>query len=134
MADELKGEAWHSEQRRKSQDLIRVCNPTAQDYILIWDREKFIIPHKDHDMGWGKGMRVMQRYLAEKYCREMKNQMINELADNEVKERVKRLSTEGNVDPVYFANEQLKSSKYRTDNTELSTQYINMCWLGIEEE
>lgn len=132
---DLQGDSWHREQRRKSQDLIRVKNPTLQDYVLIWDTEKFLVPNMNKDMGWGKGMRVMQRYLAEKYAREMKDKLILSVQDEKLLEIKDKLAKSGATEISFNANSQLTSVQgIRSDSPELSERYYEMLWLGIEEE
>lgn len=133
MADSLTGDAWHREQRRRSQDLIRVANPTDKDFVLIWEDQKFIIPNKDSDKGWGKGMRVMQRYLAQKYTKEIVDKILMERGDKELEERKAQLQSRGDVDPVYNANIQLQYSM-RTDDAKLREPVEDIVWLGVEEE
>lgn len=70
------------EMERKSLDTIMVYNPTEKDYPLEWDKRYFIVPSKFKDKGFGKGKLELPRYLAEKYAREMKNHIINTLADS----------------------------------------------------
>lgn len=132
---ELTGDSWHREQRRKSQDLIRVLNPTQQDYILLWDQEKFIVPSQEKDMGWGKGMRVMQRYLAEKYVREMKDKLILQKQDAKLAEIKEKLEKSGAADVSFNANMQLSTVQgVRSDVPEIIEKYYEMLWLGVEEE
>jgi hypothetical protein len=129
-------EAVKREMYRKSQDLIRVYNPTSEDYTLDWDKFKHIVPHKDKDMGWGKGQRVMYRYLAEKYVREIKNKLINEMADGSVQKMLEGMAevsrTEFLADP--YMKQKLYDKAPRTDNTELIRKIYKICWLGVEEE
>lgn len=129
----LSGEAWHKEQRRRSQDLIRVQNPTDQDYTLIWEDQKFIVPGQQSDKGWGKGMRVMQRYLAQKFTKEIVDKMLIEKFDKVLEERKAKLQSRGDVDPVYNANIQLQYQG-RTDDTKTREPLEDMVWMGIEEE
>lgn len=132
---QLQGDAWHQEQRRKSQDLIRVYNPTTQDYILMWENERFIVPNKDKDTGYGKGMRVMQRYLAQKYVKEIVDKIILQNADMKLFEIKEKLEKQGNTDPTYFANEQLLHAQgMRTDDPTTRQPIEDQVWLGIEEE
>jgi hypothetical protein len=136
---ELQGEAWHNEQRRKSQDLIRVHNFTDEDYVLLWDeggaQAKFIIPGINKDMGWGKGMRVMQRYLARKYVNEMVTKIINQRQDMKLIDLKKKLQKQGATNIPYNANQELLSTEgVRTDDPTVRRELEDMIWLGIEEE
>jgi len=136
---ELQGEAWHNEQRRKSQDLIRVFNPTDEDYVLIWDeggaQSKFIIPNQNKDMGWGKGQRVMQRYLAQKYTREIITKIINTRQDVKLEELKKKLQKQGATNIPFNANSELMSTQgVRTDDPQVRQPLEDIIWMGIEEE
>lgn len=136
---ELTGEAWHNEQRRKSQDLIRVYNFLDEDYVLVWDeggaQAKFVIPNVNKDMGWGKGMRVMQRYLARKYVNEMVTKVINLRQDNKLTELKKKLQKQGASNIPFNANQELLSTEgVRTDDPKVRHELEDMLWLGIEEE
>lgn len=134
MAD-LQGEAWHNEQRRRSQDLIRVKNPTDKDYTLIWENERFIIPNKDRDIGYGPGQRVMQRYLAEKYTREMVDKLIFTQADQVLDATKEKLVKRGATDIEYNANMELMGVKgQRSDNPQVREPLEDEIWMGIEEE
>lgn len=130
---QLTGEAWHKEMKRRSQDLIRVYNPTEQDYVLVWEDQKFIVPSKTHDKGWGMGMRVMQRYLAQKYTKEIVDKMLMEKMDKLIEERKETFRARGNEDPTYNANIQLQYTT-RTDDQKLREPLEDEVWMGIEEE
>ncbi|TVL99576.1 MAG: hypothetical protein CV087_17615 [Candidatus Brocadia sp. WS118] len=128
-------EAWHIEQRRKSQDLIRVYNPTEEDYVLIWDRERFVVPNKNKDTGYGKGMRVMQRYLAEKFTKEIVDKIILTKQDEKLKELKEKLNKQGAVDIDFHANRQLMGvDQIRSDSPAVRHPLEDIVWLGIEEE
>jgi hypothetical protein len=136
---ELQGEAWHNEQRRKSQDLIRVSNFLDEDYVLVWDeggaQAKFIIPNRNKDLGWGKGMRVMQRYLARKYTNEMVTKVITERQNQKLEELKKKLQKQGATNIPFNANQELLSTQgVRTDDPTVRKELEDMIWLGIEEE
>jgi hypothetical protein len=70
------------EMERKSLDTIMVYNPTEKDYMIEWDQRYHRVPAKNKNMGFGNGRMELPRYLAEKYAREMKNHIINTLADS----------------------------------------------------
>lgn len=129
----LQGEAWHNEQRRRSQDMIRVYNPTDEEYILIWDGVKFRIPAKDKDIGYGKGMRVMQRYLAEKYTKEMVDKLIIKKSDDKLQEVKAAMQARGAADVEFNANQQTMH-QFRVDDPNLREPLEDQIFLGIEEE
>lgn len=135
MADTLQGEAWHNEQRRRSQDLIRVKNPTDKDFILIYENERFIIPNKYKDIGYGPGMRVMQRYLAERYTKKIVDQLIFGEADQKLEATKEKLTKRGATDIEYNANMEMMNVKgMRSDNPEVRRPFEDDIWMGIEEE
>lgn len=136
---DISQDAWHAEQRRKSQDLIRVHNPTNTDYVLVWDEggqaARFVVPNKDKDLGWGKGMRVMQRYLAKKYTKEMVDKIILGRQDEKLQILKANLEKQGSVDVNFHANQQLLSvTGMRSDNAEVRKPLEDILWMGMEEE
>lgn len=130
-------EAYKRELVRRSMDRIRVYNPTDKDFVILWGTEKYkyVVPNKNKDMGWGKGMRVLERYLAEKYRRDIKDYMINKMADDELEATKERLEKAGVDNSLWKANTTLEmSGKYKTDNPKLVKECFDKVWLGIEEE
>jgi hypothetical protein len=106
--DNPSGEAFKRELYRRSLDSIRVYNPTDEDYFVEWDGHNHRVPGKNKDTGEGKGMRILPRYIAEKYCREMKNKLINEENDKKLADIKERMAKAGTTDIVYNANAQLE--------------------------
>lgn len=132
-----KDEALKRELYRKSMDRIRVYNPTDKDFTIVWGTEKykFVVPNRNKDSGWGKGQAVLERYLAEKYARDMKNLLIHKMADDALAETTKKLEAAGVDSYLWKANESFaQSGKYKTDNPDLIKQIYNEIWLGVEEE
>ena len=130
-------EAYRRELYRKSMDRIRVYNPTDKDFIVLWGTEKYkyVFPNKDKDSGWGKGQRVIERYIAEKYARDIKDYIINKMADNDLKATVERLEKAGVDNYLWKANETYQQAgKYKTDNPKLIKEIYEQVWLGVEEE
>ena len=127
-------DAFHRELERRSQDTIRVYNPTDSDYLLEWDFHKHRVPAKDTDSGWGKGMRVLPRYMAEKYCREMKTQLINEMGESKVQSMLEDRQVKGMAEMSPFDKQVLYDKAPRTDDKNLIEKLYPTLWLGIEEE
>lgn len=77
----------HMELYKKTQDIIRVHNPTSEDFIVYNDRmvtnEQWVIPNKDRDMGAGKGNFDVPRYIARRYLDHMGKQLIQEKSKRE---------------------------------------------------
>jgi hypothetical protein len=130
-------EAFKRELYRKSMDRIRVFNPTESDFVVLWGTEKYkyVFPNKNKDTGWGKGQRVIERYIAEKYARDMKDFIINRMADNDLKSTIERMEKAGVDNYLWKANESFaQSGKYKTDNPVLIKEIYEQVWLGVEEE
>jgi hypothetical protein len=64
--------AWHQEQARRAFDIIRVKNPTNEDYVIEWGR-----PATFHRVP-ANSTADLFRYLAVYYVRHMKDKIINE--------------------------------------------------------
>lgn len=83
---QAKGEAWHREQYRRSLDVIRVKNPTQKDFFIEWDHRFHKVP--------AQGTADVYRFLATNYCRDMKDKIINEMAqklhDESIADRAKK--------------------------------------------
>lgn len=135
MADQSQ-DAIHREMYRKSLDNIRVYNPTNADYIIEWDGFKHVVPHKNKDTGFGKGQRVLSRYLAEKYARDMKNQIINMESEERVKQMIEdaplELKSKYQDDP--FEKQKLYERVPRTDDPKKIKEIYDVLWMGVEEQ
>jgi hypothetical protein len=112
-----------------------VKNPTDKDFILIYENERFIIPSKYKDIGYGPGQRVMQRYLAERYTTKIVDQLIFGEADQKLEATKEKLIKRGATDIEYNANMELMSVKgMRSDNPDVRKPLEDDIWMGIEEE
>jgi len=76
--------AAHMEMYTRTQDIIRVHNPSDEDFIINNDRmvtnESWVIPNKNKDLGKGKGNFDVPRYIAIMYLNRMGTQMISEVS------------------------------------------------------
>lgn len=135
MADK-QTDAIHREMYRKSLDTIRVYNPTDQDYSVVWDGFKHVIPSKNRDAGQGKGQRLLPRYIAEKYVRDMKNKLIYEEGEQKVKQLLedapKELKIKYEADP--YERQKLYDMAPRVDNPTEIAKWYKVLWLGVEEQ
>lgn len=120
---------------RKSLDKIMVYNPTDTDYVVEWDGFKHIVPNKNKDTGWGKGKRALERYLAEKYVREMKNKLITEKADSEYQKLLADHTKKGTPDALFVAQTAIERRfDLRTDNAAAIKDWYAILWLGVVEK
>lgn len=69
------------ELRRMSQDVVAVYNPTDEDYPLKWDGFYHVVPNKNKNNGYGKGVLHVSRYLGMKYIEEMRTKLLNQETD-----------------------------------------------------
>lgn len=120
-------EAYKRELYRRSLDKIRVANPTSEDYVVDWDGFKHRIKANSEE--------TVDRYIAEKYVREMKDKLINEMQDSHVKSLKEKMEGQGKADVVWNANEEARrSNKFRTDDPELIKEFYGKLWLGVVEK
>lgn len=129
-------EAVKREMYRVSQDDCMVFNPTDEDFVVDWDGFKYIIPNKDKDMGWGKGMREVKRYIAAYYCRHMKNKLINEKGVQEGEKMIAKRRKEGKEEytDAYVENRQVWDKVPRTDDPKLMAEIYPALFLGVVRE
>lgn len=131
---QARDEAVKREMFRTSMDLIRVYNPTDEDFTIQWGEFKHIVPSKNKDVGYGKGQRVVQRYLAMWYLKHMTDKIINNKQDEYLRETHARLEKEGVEDALLKANQLVERRReLRTDNPEEIKKIAEVIWLGIEE-
>jgi hypothetical protein len=135
MANEDRNNAILREMQRTSLDLIRIYNPTDKDFVILWDGFKHIVPSKNKDIGYGKGQRVVQRYLAMWYLKHMTDQIITEAQDNKLKDIRKKYEDAGMEDALLKANLEVERNReMRTDNETEVKRIAEIIWLGIEEK
>lgn len=58
-------------------DMIQVANPTSDDYTTYWAKQPFTLESKKE--------RIMLRYIAVKFARELADKVLNKKADREKK-------------------------------------------------
>lgn len=121
-------EAVRREMYRRSMDSIRVANPTPQNYFVEWDGFKHAVP--------ANGQTTLPRYLAEKYCLEMKNKLINEegqrVGEKMIADRRKKGLPEFTDKSV--ENREIWDKVPRTNDKKLIEKWYAVLWLGIESE
>ncbi|SRR5258706_3625912 len=121
-----KEEAWHNEQERKSKDLVRVYNPTNKDFRVNWDGNIFVIPAKSE--------KTLIYYVATKYVRDMKDQLINEQNEKELARLLAERVSKGQLELTPYERQTLIDKMPHTDNEKLVGEIYSTLWLGIEEE
>jgi hypothetical protein len=130
----LQGDSLLREMARRSRDKIAVYNPKTTDYFVVWDGYKHPIYNKNKSVaGEPNGVTIIERYLAEKYCREMKDILIHELARKEVDERNAALTSKG-MPKMTPQEQELYEGQWKTTNPDLVEKTYKELWLGLVEE
>lgn len=131
---------------RRANDSIRVFNPTSEDYNVAWalyDEVNpggyFLVPHKDKDIGYGKGQNVHPRYIAFKFFKEITGIMLSaEMVLAIERENERRLkSNMSPLDKTFATSEELKfiyQNKVNLDRQDKLMELLPKIILGIERE
>jgi len=124
-------EAWHNEQRRKSFDIIRVKNPTNEDFYIEYDTNQYQKVPANATID-------IPRHMAVRYIVHMKDKIINgraqKMHDDYLKEReAKGLARYTNK---YEENkETYETAPYpKTDDPKLIKELFDELWVGVVNE
>lgn len=123
-------ELWHREMRRRSNDIIRVKNPTSNDFFVDWDHFIHKIP--------ANSTADVPRYIATKYCRDMKDHLIN--MENETKHKAIMDDRKLKGFPDYKSKWEENQETYmgpeytRTNDYKVSTKIYDELWIGVVYE
>jgi len=115
--------------RMRSLDTIAVKNNTSEDYIFWHDKlgpeaKRFLVPKAQKDIGHGKGINHLPRYLAQRYTTAMITQTINKISDADWKEKKKEYRTLDET--IQHAGQQT-----RTNDEKLWAEHFPKIWLGV---
>ena len=124
----------HREMARRSNDRLRVINPTNEDFVVTWDSFKHIIPSQTRDLGYGKGQTVLPRYLANNYFTHMVDKLINDEASAKIAEENTKRVNRGQEKMTSWQEQLAFETKFSTGNFELRKKFMAMLWGGVEEE
>lgn len=119
------------EMQRSALDNIRVHNPTAEEYVVEWDKANtntpWIIPSGKADkFNSGRGNREVPRYIALKFLKEITDIII----EKQVKAEWKKLRKEyGRTEQVAKEEERLMTS-WRQD-PKRRKEIAKTIWLGV---
>jgi len=134
LSDSERNSSILREMQRTSLDLIRIYNPTDEDFTIVWDGYKHIVPNKNKDTGYGKGMRVVQRYLAMWYLKHITDKIITEKQDAKIAQLRTKYEDAGIEDSILKAQLEVERNRsLRTDNEQEVKKIAEVVWLGIEE-
>lgn len=129
MAD-YRSSIWYREAERRSNDLIRVYNPTEKDYVVEYDRANgtklFRVPKKEET--------VLVRYIAEKYIKEMYQKLVTEKADNALLEENEKRVAKGMAElRKYDEQYRYEAPLYNLSEDE-AKKLISLLYVGVERE
>lgn len=124
-------EAWHAEQERKKYDIIRVKNPTNQDFYVKYDTGRYqkIPANSTVDV---------PRYIATRYITHQKDAIIHAMSQTKHDEYMKEREAKGlpRYKSKWEENEETySSSEYpKTNDDKLMEQVISDLWVGLVYE
>ena len=75
------------ELHRRSLDSIVIYNPLEEDYTVIWDKFRHVVPSKSE--------RAFPRYIAMKYIKEITDRLIYKEEDEKIKEHNSKRADRG---------------------------------------
>lgn len=130
--------AHKKELSRRSQDRIRVYNPTDADHVTFWARAQdgggFRVPAKDKDAGFGKGQAILPRYVAAKYVVEMGEKLQGlEVVEATKAENERRIKT-GAAIMTPWQEQEVFESRFKVNQKKDLPALIKTLWLGVEQE
>jgi hypothetical protein len=123
------------ERRMRSLDIIKVHNPTAEDFVF-WDdkygptRQRIIVPKAQKDIGKGKGNNDIPRYLAQRFSKNMIEKLINKEAEKQTRERKKEIRQLPKAEQLQI----LKNEIVRTNDKKSWNELLPKVWLGVVEK
>ena len=118
------------ELERRSNDLLRVYNPTDEDYVITWDKREgaklFRAKAKEES--------VFIRYIAEKYLKEMFNKIITDKADKAVREENERRAEKGMEEMSKWKDQFKFESRFYSPDSEEAKKLLAILYVGIDTE
>lgn len=128
--------ATKKELERMSQDSVRVYNPTDKDFITRFDGNRFVVPAKSRDIGYGLGQAVHPRYVALKYAKEMYTYLVESKMLDVLNKENERRRASGNreMDKWMGGEGQVFGTAFITKEEENKLQLYSQLILGIEHE
>ena len=130
---DVKKSSYQQDLERRSNDLLRIYNPTDERYRVEWDRKNGtkLFPIE------AKSEAVWPRYIAEKDIREMFNKMGGADADGAGRKENERRIKVGMaaMDKTLKTGEQEQfESKFYMGNDTKAKEIIALLYMGIETE
>jgi len=120
----------HLELFYKSQDIIAVRNPTDTDFKITYDAavtgEAYVVPNINKDIGYGKGVLHVKRYIARLYVDKMGKMIIHTKSKEKwlSEKREYRLEEQGMME---------ENLAIRTTDPKIWDEILPSLWLGVVE-
>ena len=120
--------AAHLEMYNRTMDTVRVHNDTKEDFVINNDKrvsnEKYVVPSKDRDIGFGRGNNDVPRFIAMRYLDKMGNLLLADIIkkDWDVKKTKFRLEERGTME------ERLA---LRSTDPKLWDEITKKLWIGV---
>ena len=118
----------HVEIYNRTQDTIRVHNPTDTDFIVHNDRrfsnEVYSIPNKNKDIGFGKGNNDVPRFIARRFVDKLGMELINQ----KIKEDWDKKKKEFRLEERGVMEERLA---LRSNDPKLWDEVTKQLWVGV---
>lgn len=122
---------WHKEQERRKNDIIRVYNPTNNDFVVKYDMahgvKRFRVAAKSEA--------PLVRYIAERYIQQMFEKIVADKVTEKINEENEKRSQRG-AEMMNRYKEQLsfESNAYNTVLKEEARKLISILYVGLESE
>lgn len=128
---ELSGHEWHAEMQRRANDIIRVHNPSMEEYVVRYDTSNtntlWVVPPANKDQfGAGRGNRDVPRYIATRFMEKMVDQKIDEEAQKEWEKIKKNYGSRDNI----HREEERHFRGFRIDQKKRDA-WRKKIWLGV---
>lgn len=122
------------EMERRANDRIRVFNPLDEDFTTGWDGTAFTVPNRNKDMGFGKGQRVLPRYIAINFLEGMANLIMGQRRNAAVAAENMRRRSSGQLPMTKYEEEHNYIISLGIDTRMEKMKVWRILWLGVEEE
>ncbi len=124
----IKDQAWRDEQVRRSNDIVRVYNPTEEDFVVVWEGFRHKVP--------AKGTLDTVRYIAETYMRDMHVKLVNEENQKKGEEMLAKRSKSGAqpFESKWHENQEIWNKLPKTDDRELKAKNYDILLVGMVKE
>lgn len=115
---------------RRANDIIRVHNPTQEEFVTVFSGYNFPVPFVTNDIGFGNGNADIPRHVAQNYITHMADKMLTKRADNHIADLNKKRLGRGQAQ-LTPQEREIEEGPYRTDNEKNRAEVIKTLWIGL---